>query len=147
MKCCSNGCGTACMEPTLVPVYDIPLQCPRNESSDRLGICIAQPNSCQSDDSCTGNQLCCRSGCGRVCTTPVNATQPCYAITYLFNRSNTSRLGAAIGSFIPRCDTDGSFQPIQCHGSTGYCWCVHTRTGLPLSSPVRGLPQCSVSKC
>uniref|UniRef100_A0A914VLV2 SPARC-related modular calcium-binding protein 1 n=1 Tax=Plectus sambesii TaxID=2011161 RepID=A0A914VLV2_9BILA len=34
--------------------------------------------------------------------------------------------------FIPECDeTDGSYSIVQCHQSTGYCWCV-TKTGRPL---------------
>ena len=29
-----------------------------------------------------------------------------------------------IGGFIPQCEEDGSYSEVQCHGSTGYCWCV-----------------------
>ncbi|XP_004835593.1 nidogen-2 [Heterocephalus glaber] len=25
---------------------------------------------------------------------------------------------------IPQCDEQGNFQPLQCHSSTGFCWCV-----------------------
>ncbi|XP_040283641.1 uncharacterized protein LOC120997603 isoform X5 [Bufo bufo] len=28
------------------------------------------------------------------------------------------------GAFIPDCDEEGNYNPKQCHGSTGYCWCV-----------------------
>ena len=28
------------------------------------------------------------------------------------------------GLFLPTCSKDGSFKEIQCHPSTGYCWCV-----------------------
>ncbi|XP_017514198.3 nidogen-2 [Manis javanica] len=27
-------------------------------------------------------------------------------------------------SHIPQCDEQGHFLPLQCHGSTGFCWCV-----------------------
>ncbi|XP_075388285.1 nidogen-1 [Tenrec ecaudatus] len=28
------------------------------------------------------------------------------------------------GLFVPECDEHGQYSPTQCHGSTGYCWCV-----------------------
>ncbi|XP_008281343.1 nidogen-2 isoform X4 [Stegastes partitus] len=33
----------------------------------------------------------------------------------------------SIGAFIPQCDSDGRYRPLQCHGSTGHCWCVDSR--------------------
>ncbi|XP_077370479.1 uncharacterized protein nid2a [Festucalex cinctus] len=32
-----------------------------------------------------------------------------------------------VGVFIPQCDSDGRYRPLQCHGSTGHCWCVDNR--------------------
>ncbi|XP_069831747.1 saxiphilin-like [Dendropsophus ebraccatus] len=29
-----------------------------------------------------------------------------------------------LGRFVPQCDEKGRYSPQQCHGSTGYCWCV-----------------------
>ncbi|XP_077870515.1 uncharacterized protein LOC144364068, partial [Saccoglossus kowalevskii] len=37
---------------------------------------------------------------------------------------NQCRPTNMLGSFVPDCLTDGSYNPVQCHGSTGYCWCV-----------------------
>jgi len=31
-----------------------------------------------------------------------------------------------IGAYVPQCDSNGAFTPLQCNGSTGYCWCVQT---------------------
>ncbi|VDM91953.1 unnamed protein product [Litomosoides sigmodontis] len=48
--------------------------------------------------------------------------------------------------YIPECNaTDGSYATIQCHRSTGYCWCV-TRIGRPLPSTSKrfGLPNCHI---
>ncbi|XP_026165806.1 SPARC-related modular calcium-binding protein 1 isoform X2 [Mastacembelus armatus] len=34
--------------------------------------------------------------------------------------------------FIPDCGPGGLYKPIQCHQSTGYCWCVLVDTGRPI---------------
>ncbi|XP_019624556.1 PREDICTED: SPARC-related modular calcium-binding protein 1-like isoform X4 [Branchiostoma belcheri] len=49
-----------------------------------------------------------------------------------------------VGIFIPECNEDGSYAEVQCHTSTGYCWCV-TREGKPVpNSSVRyQTPTCS----
>ncbi|XP_070400308.1 nidogen-2 isoform X5 [Nothobranchius furzeri] len=31
------------------------------------------------------------------------------------------------GTYVPQCDEHGHYQPQQCHGSTGHCWCVDDR--------------------
>lgn len=44
------------------------------------------------------------------------ADAPCHA--------ELSRRSDVTGSYVPQCTDDGKFTPVQCHGSTGYCWCV-----------------------
>ncbi|KAM9847427.1 nidogen-1 [Aulostomus maculatus] len=49
----------------------------------------------------------------------------------------------SVGQYIPTCDDNGAYEPMQCHGSTGHCWCVDrngqeipgTRSG-PGSTPM-----------
>ena len=50
-----------------------------------------------------------------------------------------------IGQFVPRCQSDGRYERIQCHGGSGQCWCVD-RNGIELpGTAVRGgQPDCSV---
>ncbi|XP_061571402.1 nidogen-2 [Cololabis saira] len=43
---------------------------------------------------------------------------------YLRDRAGNS--GPA-GAYVPQCDAEGQFAPLQCHGSTGHCWCVDSR--------------------
>ena len=51
-----------------------------------------------------------------------------------------------IGEFIPQCEDDGSYSPVQCWGSTGYCWCVDINgVEIPGTSlgPGEGTPDCN----
>ena len=50
-----------------------------------------------------------------------------------------------IGEFIPQCEQDGSYSPLQCWSSTGYCWCVDNYgVEIPGTSlgPGEGIPDC-----
>ena len=43
-----------------------------------------------------------------------------------------ARSNALPGAFVPKCKADGSFEEKQCHSSTGYCWCVDSKTGTEI---------------
>ncbi|KAG1683255.1 SPARC-related modular calcium-binding protein 1 [Nymphon striatum] len=48
-----------------------------------------------------------------------------------------------VGIFIPECNSDGTFKKIQCHASTGYCWCVNNHgKPIPGSSTARKSVDC-----
>jgi len=53
-----------------------------------------------------------------------------------------------IGEFVPQCEEDGSYSPIQCWFSTGYCWCVDENgveiSGTSIQSWL-GTPDCSIN--
>ncbi|KAK2143935.1 hypothetical protein NP493_4360g00001, partial [Ridgeia piscesae] len=36
-----------------------------------------------------------------------------------------ARTRPLLGAYVPQCTDDGKYQKRQCHGSTGYCWCVN----------------------
>lgn len=50
------------------------------------------------------------------------------------------------GSFVPQCDDDGFYSRVQCHSSTGECWCVD-RNGKRISdaTATTGSPDCAKS--
>ncbi|XP_064171269.1 SPARC-related modular calcium-binding protein 1 isoform X2 [Anguilla rostrata] len=43
-----------------------------------------------------------------------------------------ARLNPREAIFIPDCGPGGTYLPVQCHQSTGYCWCVLVDTGRPI---------------
>ncbi|XP_032883212.1 nidogen-2 isoform X26 [Amblyraja radiata] len=50
-----------------------------------------------------------------------------------------------VGHYIPQCDEEGNFRPMQCHGSTGHCWCVYENGQEVLGS--RTLPGTAQPRC
>ncbi|KFD67175.1 hypothetical protein M514_20611 [Trichuris suis] len=49
-------------------------------------------------------------------------------------------------AFLPECDDNGDFDPLQCHQSAGQCWCVDVKTGQEIPGTKRnivdGTPEC-----
>ena len=100
------------------------------------GSCVEE---CSSDNPCGDNRLCCSNGCGHSCMMGQTVAPLCPA---LLRRSS-----GGIGAFVPQCEDDGSFSSVQCWGSTGYCWCVESTSGRPISEGVRGEPDCPGQFC
>ncbi|XP_077983615.1 uncharacterized protein LOC144438460 [Glandiceps talaboti] len=70
-KCCSNGCGRACIEPDfeVIGPQQKAGQCPATPI-DISGICVQE---CSNDEECDDAKKCCSNGCGNVCVEPVSA--------------------------------------------------------------------------
>jgi len=52
-----------------------------------------------------------------------------------------------VGEYVPQRTADGKYRVKQCHGSTGYCWCVDPNTGKEVEgsrvAPGHGEPACA----
>ncbi|XP_002733602.1 testican-1-like [Saccoglossus kowalevskii] len=46
------------------------------------------------------------------------------------------------GAFVPTCDENGYYSTAQCHGGTGFCWCVDQYGVEYENTRVRGEPPC-----
>ena len=52
--------------------------------------------------------------------------------------ARTNAIPGMVGGFVPSCKSDGSFEEKQCHGSTGYCWCVDQISGAEITGSRKG---------
>ena len=53
----------------------------------------------------------------------------------------------SVGAFTPQCESDGSYSSVQCHGSTGYCWCVDGEGNKLIETELRfERPNCTEGK-
>ncbi len=137
-------CGNVCTTPERIPYYSIPSECPSTDLSILIGACNATQRRCLDNSVCASNQLCCRSGAcgGKYCKDAVQSNQPCLAVRSFFPSGD--ELGGIPGAYVPSCQTDGTFAPLQRHGSTGLSWCVNINTGTPVSS---FYPRGSTAQC
>jgi len=49
-----------------------------------------------------------------------------------------------VGAFLPSCKLNGDYEEVQCHGSTGYCWCVDKLGNELPRTRTRGEPNCNL---
>ena len=56
---------------------------------------------------------------------------------YLAALKSNKHSSGANQQYLPRCASDGSYSPTQCHYSIGYCWCVDVDTGKPIPDTTR----------
>ena len=53
----------------------------------------------------------------------------CHAATQ-YHKLNDTYGALPNGAYAPQCEQDGSYKRKQCYGSTGYCWCAVSLTGI-----------------
>ena len=49
------------------------------------------------------------------------------------------------GRFAPQCDRDGKYKPLQCHFSSGVCWCVDSNGQEVPGTRGNGKRQCATA--
>uniref|UniRef100_A0A3Q3VY44 Thyroglobulin type-1 domain-containing protein n=1 Tax=Mola mola TaxID=94237 RepID=A0A3Q3VY44_MOLML len=57
-------------------------------------------------------------------------------------QKETRRDPSKLGSYMPQCDEQGNYKPVQCWHATGFCFCVD-QSGKPIDGTfTRGIPDC-----
>ncbi|XP_022787386.1 uncharacterized protein LOC111327458 [Stylophora pistillata] len=139
-KCCSNGCGRVCSAP-------VREACPRGAP-----FMMCHYNPCEGA-SCPANPKahCLPDNCGGCTAQFFDDNDNLVDCSASATKCQKEYLDATaspgmVGQFVPRCAADGSYAPVQCHGSIGFCWCVD-RDGKEIpDTRVRGQPKCA-TKC
>lgn len=53
------------------------------------------------------------------------------------------RSRTVVGLIVPRCLSDGLFDPVQCNNNTGFCWCVDKLGSELVGTRQWGRPNCT----
>ncbi|XP_063231610.1 balbiani ring protein 3-like [Bacillus rossius redtenbacheri] len=110
---------------------------------------------CKSDINCNGTAKCCSNGCGTQCVEPVVMTACQHQRTILQHRAH--EMGTPAGRlYIPQCrESDGGYEPVQCHPRSRQCWCVDekgeevsgTRAPPDVQPSCHAPSECPLYKC
>uniref|UniRef100_A0A8C2J845 Nidogen 1a n=1 Tax=Cyprinus carpio TaxID=7962 RepID=A0A8C2J845_CYPCA len=116
----------------------------RNKIGDgNENACFTGRHSCDTNAICRpgqGNQYTCEcaagfTGDGRTCYERAKTRCQLHRERVLGSRPRGPR--PVPGQYVPTCDAQGEYDPIQCHASSGQCWCVD-RDGLEISGTRTG---------
>lgn len=64
-------------------------------------------------------------------------------------KTQLERCRGLVGCFVTQCTASGAYSPMQCDGSTGYCWCVDQDGKKVLGTdraPGTGVPSCTAKR-
>nr|XP_006822461.1 PREDICTED: neurogenic locus notch homolog protein 1-like [Saccoglossus kowalevskii] len=132
-KCCSNGCGRACMVMPQVEARPVekPGECPV-VADGVVGTCAEY---CSNDGDCGGDHKCCSNGCGHTCVAPakprpVEKPGECPVVA-----------DGVVGTCAEYCSNDG-----DCGGDHKCCsnGCGHTCVAPAKPRPVEKPGECPV---
>ncbi|OXA42656.1 Nidogen-2 [Folsomia candida] len=100
-------------------------RCPDAKMDQRL--CSEGGDQCTHDAQCSGESLCCSTGCGRVCVIPVFTA--CEQVrSFAERRARSLEPEDAASVPLPDCDPEtGKFQEVQCSAAKGGCFCVDSQ--------------------
>ncbi|XP_072050388.1 uncharacterized protein [Amphiura filiformis] len=139
-KCCPTACGgTSCMEAVQIQPPRLP-ECP--EFCGEIYDLACGSNGVIYDNECEMNKAACKEGIEillappEVCAPPVELTK-CQRERKEEAGLVGAFIGGLLGAYVPSCTDAGEYEPKQCHGSTGYCWCVDVE-GKELEGTRRG---------
>ncbi|EDL01537.1 nidogen-2 precursor [Mus musculus] len=95
-------------------------ECAENRCHE-AAICYNTPGSfsCRCQPGYRGDGFHCTSD--TVPEDSISGLKPC---EYQQRYAQTQHAYPGSRIHIPQCDDQGNFVPLQCHGSTGFCWCV-----------------------
>ncbi|XP_068725068.1 uncharacterized protein [Montipora capricornis] len=114
-----------------------PGKCPRPWKGQN-GICDRRGSMCLRDSDCHEEDKCCFNGCQNDCVSPVG--------TKVCKKNRDKQIAKTqtgfVRAFIPSCKMNGDYEEIQCHGSTGYCWCVDKHGNELPGTRTRDEPDC-----
>ncbi|XP_077477629.1 SPARC-related modular calcium-binding protein 1 isoform X2 [Stigmatopora argus] len=137
-------CGGTCARPQAKPVcgsdgrsYDNACELQRARCKDKtLTLTLAHRGRCSRGRNWTKSE---QSAAAALSPTPSSVVEDAAQTEEGPSKCRVER-GQALeqarrpqeSTFVPECNEDGSFAPVQCHTLTGYCWCV-TADGKPVS--------------
>jgi len=117
-----------------------PGKCPKPWKGQN-GICDRLGTMCRQDSHCRQDRKCCFNGCQNDCVPSVGVK-----ICEKHRDEQIAKIPAGfVGVFIPSCKVNGDYEEIQCHGSSGYCWCVDDNGNELPGTRTRDEPDCTNS--